>query len=274
MELTINPELRDELPPLDSIELDHLTASIDRDGVLDSIKYWWNEDTQANEIVDGHHRFEIATKLQKEFTTHELVFESITAVKLWQNQTQTGRRKHRALERMVELETQLRLERDGVKPKVSEVVEAVAESANVHPATVYRHVAKAKMGYENKFTRTDASNGDSDDNSFVFNDEFDQTLPSEGFIEGVTDDEFNQAEPTDEQRQAIKDAQPKRVKRPTSIDSKQRNALKGYEFALNKIQGLSAYLPASVELPDFKLIFASIEKAKGEMAVKKPRFGR
>lgn len=259
MELTINPELRDELPPLDSIELDHLTASIDRDGVLDSIKYWWNEDAQANEIIDGHHRFEIATKLQKEFTTHELVFESITAAKLWQNQTQTGRRKHRALERMVELETQLRLERDGVKPKVSEVVEAVAESANVGVATVYRHMAKAKMGYEPKGN---------------VGDEFDQSLPQENFIEGVTDDEFNQAEPTDEQRQAIKDAQPKRTKRPTSLDSKQRNAIKGYEFALNKIQGLSVYLPSSVELPDFKLIFASIEKAKGEMAVKKPRFGR
>lgn len=278
MELTINAELRDELPPLDSIELDHLTKSIERDGVLDSIKFWWNDDTQANEIVDGHHRFEIAERLGKEFETRELVFESITAVKLWQNQTQTGRRKHRALERMVELETQLRLERDGVKPKVSEVVEAVADAANVHPATVYRHVAKAKMGYENKFTRTNASNGDSIDKSFVFNnadfDDFDQTLPSEGFIEDVTNDEFNQGEPTDEQRGAIRAAQPKRAKRPTSIDSQLRNAIKGYELALNKIQGLSVHLPVSVLLPDFKAIFASIEKAKSEMKPAKKKFGR
>lgn len=259
MELKINPELRDELPPLDSTELEHLTKSIETNGVLDSIKFWWNEDTQANEIVDGHHRFEIAAKLGKDFTTHELVFKSLTAVKLWQNITQTGRRKHRALDRMVELETQLRLERDGVKPKVSEVVESVAESASVGVATVYRSMAKAKMGYEQKG---------------IIGDELDQGLPDENFIEGVTDDEFNQAEPTDEQRAAIREAQPKRAKRPTSIDSKQRNALKGYEFALNRIQGLSVHFPGSVLLPDFKAIFASIEQAKSEMAAPKKKFGR
>jgi hypothetical protein len=259
MKLITNPELRDELPPLDAVELDNLRRSIERDGILDSIKFWFNEDTQANEIVDGHHRFVIANELGIEYLTHELVFESITAVKLWQNMTQTGRRKHRALDRMVELETQLRLEREGVKPKVSEVVEAVAERANVGTATVYRAMAKAKMGYEV---------------TGPIGDELDQSLPEENYIEGVTDNEFSQVEPDAEQRAVIAATKPQMPKRPQSLDNQRRSALKAYEIALGKIQGLRLDLlfDGLVE-PDYKACHRSIEEKRALIVVKK-KFGR
>ncbi len=261
MELFINAELRDELPPLDAIELDNLRRAIKRDGVLDSIKYWWNDDTQQNEIVDGHHRKLIADELGIDYQTHELTFESMTAAKLWQNVTQTGRRKHRTLERMVELETQLRLERDGVKPKVADVVQSVADTAGVGVATVYRSMAKAKMGYE-----ATGSVGD----------ELDQSLPEENFIEGLSDAEFNQDEPTAEQRAAAKVANPiKRGPKPRSIDSQKRSALNAYELFLGKLDNLRLDLlfDNSLEIPDFKRLFASIEAQRVALPKPKKRFG-
>ncbi len=262
MDLTINPELRDELPPLVGTELQKLEQSIKRDGVLDSVKYWWNDDTQVYEIVDGHHRKMIADKLGVEYPVHELVFESITEAKLWQNMTQTGRRKYNALDRLVELETELRIERTGTKPKVGDVVQSVAEQANVGVATVYRSMAKAKMGYEARGP---------------VGDELDQSLPEENFIDGFTNDEFNQDEPTSEQKAAVKDASPYRrgKSRSQSMDSQRRSALRAYSLLLGKLDNLRLDLlfDNSLELPDFKNLFVSIDKAQAKLPAKKSRFG-
>jgi hypothetical protein len=119
-------------------------------------------------------------------------------------------------------------------------------------------MAKAKMGYEQMGP---------------VGDEFDQSLPEENYIEGVTDNEFSQVELDAEQRAVIRDARPKR-KKAVSMDNQRRSALKAYEVALDKIQGLRLdLLFDDLVEPDYKACHKSIED-KRALIVAKKRFGR
>lgn len=263
MELFINEELKDELPPLVGPELDNLYRTIKRDGIMDSIKYWWNPETTQNEIVDGHHRYAIAKKLGLTYPTHELFFKSMTAVKMWMNVTQAGRRGYRALDRMVELEKMLRQERGEAQTKVADIVSSVAEQAKVSERSVYRSMAKAKMGYENKQ---------------LIGDEFDQSAPEDDYSQEAPEEDYNQAGPTPEQRAEVKVNNPfkKPKSRAKSIVNQQKGALRAYSTLLDKMQRLRLDLlfDNGLYLPDFRKAYATIETKRAEFPAPKPRFGR
>jgi hypothetical protein len=81
-ELTINPELRDLLPPLSPEEFSGLETEILRDGCTDKLTLW------GNILVDGHHRYTICTKHGLPFKTKQKPFQSVDDAKLcmWQHQ--------------------------------------------------------------------------------------------------------------------------------------------------------------------------------------------
>lgn len=87
MHLTIDKEFSDLLPPLSDHERSCLELSIRKHGrVLDPIKVW------GNIIVDGEHRYEIATRNGFPYTINELEFESRQEAKEWIARNQLGRR--------------------------------------------------------------------------------------------------------------------------------------------------------------------------------------
>lgn len=140
--LQINPKLAKELRPLNESEMDALRKSIKRDGVLDAIKYWVNPKGGKAEIVDGHHRHQIAMELGVPYEVQELQFRSITCVLYWMHRNGAGRRDgHADARRMFDLLAIIKAEQQESVKKV-ELVEEVAEDAKVAPRTVYRELAR------------------------------------------------------------------------------------------------------------------------------------
>lgn len=136
--LTINRDLETELGPLDASQLAILEEMLIRDGVTDPLKYWIAPNGKA-EIIDGHNRYRIATRLHIPYQTVEVKFDkhyTITAVKYWMHKTQAGRRDgSRRLARMAELLTQLKLEVGEIKTKAA-IQREVALDANTTPDAV------------------------------------------------------------------------------------------------------------------------------------------
>jgi hypothetical protein len=93
-ELTINPELRDLLPPLSAEEFAGLETEILRDGCNDELTLW------GNVLVDGHHRYEICTKHGLPFKTKQKEFANLDEAKLWAWQHQGNRRNLTAFQRI------------------------------------------------------------------------------------------------------------------------------------------------------------------------------
>jgi len=92
-DLTIDARLKSVLPPLTSDEKEQLEANIVRAGrVIDPILYWHDPETEKDCIVEGMHRYEIATRLGIPFKREPLVLESIQHAKLWILEHQAGRR--------------------------------------------------------------------------------------------------------------------------------------------------------------------------------------
>ena len=88
MEITIDPEFRDLLPPLSSDERVALMNSINRDGCREKISIWREQQI----IIDGHNRYEICNDLDLPFETVEYSFPGRDAVKLWMIRNQLARR--------------------------------------------------------------------------------------------------------------------------------------------------------------------------------------
>jgi DNA-binding XRE family transcriptional regulator len=86
LEITINPELRDLLPPLSAEELSGLETEILRDGCTDELTLW------GNILIDGHHRYEICTRHGFPFKTRQKDFQNLDDAKLWAWQHQANRR--------------------------------------------------------------------------------------------------------------------------------------------------------------------------------------
>jgi hypothetical protein len=70
MELVIDPELRDLIPPLEEAERAKLEASLRKDGCLDSLKIWRDGDRQV--LLDGHNRKEICDRLDVPYRVEEV----------------------------------------------------------------------------------------------------------------------------------------------------------------------------------------------------------
>lgn len=89
IELKIDDELRDLLPPLSIDEKEQLERNLLSNGYIGSPIYTWN-----GYIVDGHNRYEICKKHNIEFKFEELFTMEVskTDVMEWMINTQLGRR--------------------------------------------------------------------------------------------------------------------------------------------------------------------------------------
>ncbi len=101
--MTINPELRDLIPPLTNEEQVALEASLKADGCRDPIVVWDSEDV----VIDGHNRYAICERLGIKYQTHRMQFDSLDAVKIWMIRNQFARRNLTPMQRS---ELALRLE--------------------------------------------------------------------------------------------------------------------------------------------------------------------
>ncbi|MGE4403807.1 MAG: ParB N-terminal domain-containing protein [Desulfobulbus sp.] len=89
-QIVILPQIEDLLYPLKSEELAHLEASIAKEGVRDPLVVWKREEETI--LIDGHHRYAIARKLDIEFDVKEIHFEDMKDVLDWVDKNQLGRR--------------------------------------------------------------------------------------------------------------------------------------------------------------------------------------
>jgi len=84
--LKIKQEFKQLIPPLLKEEYSELEKSILNEGVRDNI-LTWNE-----YIIDGHNRYEIASKHNIQFQVEKMKFENENEVKIWMINNQFGRR--------------------------------------------------------------------------------------------------------------------------------------------------------------------------------------
>ena len=85
-ELTVDPEFRDLIPPLNEEELKLLEESIVADGCESPLIVW------NGVIIDGHNRYTICRKHDIPFPIQEKNFDSREEVMLWMLRNQLGRR--------------------------------------------------------------------------------------------------------------------------------------------------------------------------------------
>ena len=87
MELIINPEFQNLIPPLSSEELSLLEVSLKHEGCRDPLVVW------NNTIIDGHHRYAICIKHNISFNVIEKTeLETELDVEEWMIRNQIGRR--------------------------------------------------------------------------------------------------------------------------------------------------------------------------------------
>lgn len=86
MNISIDKELKNLIPPLTEEEYAGLEESILNEGCRDAIVLW------GETIIDGHNRYEICTKHGIYFRTVQKEFEDRNAAKLWMMQNQLARR--------------------------------------------------------------------------------------------------------------------------------------------------------------------------------------
>ena len=84
--LTVDPEFRDLIPPLNEEELKLLEASIVADGCESPLIVW------NGAIVDGHNRYAVCRKHKIPFAIQEKNFSSRDDAMLWMLRNQLGRR--------------------------------------------------------------------------------------------------------------------------------------------------------------------------------------
>ncbi len=89
--IVILDELRDLIPPLQDEESQQLEDNISKEGVREPLLLWAMIDGRFA-IVDGHNRYRIAQKLEKDFNYQFLKFPNITEAKDWMINNQLGRR--------------------------------------------------------------------------------------------------------------------------------------------------------------------------------------
>lgn len=146
--LEINPKFKEYFPELDFGQLNALERSLKSGLTGEPIIYWNNPESGKAEILDGHHRYKMAQKLNLDMPLYEKSFESAEHALLFVIRTQTTRRNihtAKALSDAVALEIKI----EG-KTK-TEAVESVAEQAGVNRATVYRQM---KTELESDITRS------------------------------------------------------------------------------------------------------------------------
>lgn len=93
-DLTVDPEFRDLIPPLNEEELKLLEASLVADGCESPLIVW------NGVIVDGHNRYAICRKHEIPFAIQEKDFSSRDDAMLWMLRNQLGRRNLNSYQRV------------------------------------------------------------------------------------------------------------------------------------------------------------------------------
>jgi hypothetical protein len=88
MNIKIDPEFRDLIPPLAEVELKQLHDNITSRGCLTPLVVWKEEGI----LLDGHNRYAICKKCDYEYDVKELKFPSRDQAKDWVILNQLGRR--------------------------------------------------------------------------------------------------------------------------------------------------------------------------------------
>ena len=86
MQLTVKQEFKKLIPPLTFDEFKTLEANILNEGIRDPLTIW------GDVLLDGHNRYEIATKHNIPFATVERFFDGDLDAKIWMINNQFGRR--------------------------------------------------------------------------------------------------------------------------------------------------------------------------------------
>ena len=88
VEIVIDPEFRDLLPPLSADERQKLTIGINADGCREPLVVWAEESV----LIDGHNRYAICNDLNLPFEVVTKSFQTRDEVKMWMCRNQLGRR--------------------------------------------------------------------------------------------------------------------------------------------------------------------------------------
>ena len=86
VQITVDSEFKELIPPLSFEELTQLSENIAKDGCRDPLVIW------NNTLVDGHNRYDICNRLKLPFKTIERAFENRSEVIEWIINNQFGRR--------------------------------------------------------------------------------------------------------------------------------------------------------------------------------------
>ena len=140
MQLTVKQEFKKLIPPLTFDEFKTLEANILNEGIRDPLTIW------GDVLLDGHNRYEIATKHNIPFTTVERFFDGDLDAKIWMINNQFGRRNLSNYQRSV-----LDLEMENVfseKAKANQAIQYKGEislsqiSVKVKPIDTQKELAK------------------------------------------------------------------------------------------------------------------------------------
>ncbi len=147
----IDPEFQELIPAMEPQQLDQLRENILRDGVRDPIVIWEEEST----IIDGMHRYQIALEHDVQVPLKLLHFDSREDVKEWMIKNQLGRRNCKPIQQS-DLRKKLVELRKKEQPQKTQqqVIEEVAEEANVSVKTLERDVQEEAAGSNGKAPKT------------------------------------------------------------------------------------------------------------------------
>lgn len=109
MEIQIDSQFRDLIPPLTADERTQLEQNLVLHGGARDPIVVWKDENQESVIVDGHNRYEICTRLDLRFNIHEMQFDDRYAAMLWIIDNQQGRRNLADFAK-----TELELKRDSI----------------------------------------------------------------------------------------------------------------------------------------------------------------
>ena len=103
IDIKILDELKNYIPPMNPEEYQHLEMSIRSEGCKEALLLWENPRERAYTspiLIDGHHRYEICTRLGIPFKTKiTSEFDNLEEVKAWMMQNQFTRRNLNDLQR-------------------------------------------------------------------------------------------------------------------------------------------------------------------------------
>lgn len=158
MNIKIDPEFRDLIPPLSEVELKQLHDNISFNGCLTPLVVWKEEGV----LLDGHNRYAFCKECDYEYDVKELKFPSREQAKDWIILNQLGRRnvspdvaarlrgmlyisrKKSVGEHTGNQHTDSEMYQNDTIPNNQSTREIVAREVGVSPATIMRDAAYAE----------------------------------------------------------------------------------------------------------------------------------